>query len=422
MRILFLIHRTPFPPNKGEKLRSFWELRTLAQRHEVDLFCFYDDPKDENHLEQLSRYCSHYYAERLTWIRSRIGAMTALLRGRPITEGYFYSFRMLRQVQAAIKQRNYDRILVFSSSMARYVESKNDIPKILDLVDVDSEKWRQYAGCCRFQWAWFWRLEARRLAAYEAFLVRHFDATMVCTDSEADLLKSKAHWTGVRVLENHLEVAHYDPAAVEIPDEVRACRPYIVFSGSMDYFPNVDGALYFYQEIFPLVRRVHPDVKFIIAGRNPHSSIRKLSTDPGVKVTGSVVDIRPYLCAAAVAVAPMRIARGVQNKVLEALAAGVPVVTTKTVASGLGQTLSSLVSCADTPQEFAGCVIRAISKQSPTNAAQLRTGLRDYMEGLSLDTQLERLIVSPRSKPPRYQAHQPVSMPRLVKRKVGGVQ
>src|SRR5271165_5472681 len=305
MRILFLAHRTPFPPNKGEKLRAFWQLRTLAKRHEVDLFCFYDDPDDEPHLAQLGHYCRHYYAEKLSYFWSRTRAMWALLRGRPFSTGFFSSRTMARRIQSALHERNYDRIFVFSSSMAGYVEAQPGVAKIVDLVDVDSDKWRQYAERSRWPWSWILLLEARRLAEYELLLARSFDATVVCTEGEARLLRSRTPGLEVQVLQNHLEVAQFDPDTVAISEEIRSWQPYIVFSGSMDYRPNVDAARYFYEEVFPLIRRVRPEARFVIAGRNPHRSVRELAADPSVKVTGSVLDIRPYLCGAAVAVAPM---------------------------------------------------------------------------------------------------------------------
>ena len=397
MRILFIAHRTPFPPNKGEKLRAFWELRALAERHEVDLFCFYDDPEDERHLTQLGHYCRRYYAEKLSYFWSRTRAMWALLRGRPFSTAFFYSRTMSRQIQAALKMREYDRIFVFGSSMAGYAQADYETPKILDLVDVDSDKWQQYADRSRWPWAWIARLEARRLVAYELFLARRFDATVVCTEAEARLLRSRAPGVAVQVLQNYLDVAQYDPERITISDEIRSWQPYIIFSGSMDYFPNIDGVRYFYREVFPLIRRVRPEVRFVIAGRNPDSCIRELAADPSVKVTGRVVDIRSYLCAATVAVAPLRIARGVQNKVLEALASGVPVVTTPTVASALGESLQGLVSAADTPQDFAASVLQALANGPHKPYRRLSTELRRYMDSLALDSRLESLIAEPRA-------------------------
>jgi sugar transferase (PEP-CTERM/EpsH1 system associated) len=394
MRILFIAHRTPFPPNKGDKIRAFWELRALAKGHEVDLFCFYDDPEDEPHLRQLGHYCEQYYAEKVSYFWSRARAMGALLRGRPFSTAFFYSRKMSRQIQAALRTRGYDRIFVFSSSVASYVESSSNIPRIVDLVDVDSDKWQQYASCSRGPWAWISHLEARRLAAYESFLARRFDATVLCTETEARLLRSRVPTASIQVLQNYLDVAQYDPEKIAISDEIRSWQPFIVFSGSMDYFPNVDAARYFYREVLPVIHRVRPEIRFVIAGRNPHSPIRELASDPAVKVTGSVADIRPYLSAAAVAVAPMRIARGVQNKVLEALACGVPVVTSTAVASALDDNIRRLVSPADRPDDFAALVLEALADE-PGRSMRLRTGLRHCMENLALDDQLENLIAEP---------------------------
>jgi sugar transferase (PEP-CTERM/EpsH1 system associated) len=373
-------------------MRSFWELRTLAQTHEVDLFCFYDDQKDERYFGQLQHYCNHYYVERVSFVLSCVRALWALLRGRPFSTAFFYSRRMSRQLQSALRIRHYDRIFVFSSSMASYVEASRTTPRILDFVDVDSDKWRQYADRKSRLWSWVFRLEAKRLAAYELFLARTFDTAMVCTEAEATLLRSRDPHLTIQVLENHLDVAQYDPAEIFIPNKIRSWQPYVVFSGSMDYLPNVDAACFFYREIFPLIKRARPDVQFVIVGRNPHPSLRRLATDNSVQITGSVPDIRPYICAAEVAVAPMRIARGVQNKVLEALAAGRPVVTSSVVAAALGESLRPLIRVADNPADFAASVLQALTEGPCQSGFHVRDRLRTYMSNRASSVKLEHLV------------------------------
>jgi sugar transferase (PEP-CTERM/EpsH1 system associated) len=393
LRILFLAHRIPFPPDKGEKLRSFWQLRTLAERHDIDLFCFYDDPEDEKHIGQLRQYCRECYVEKLSYLGSRVRALAALLRGRPFSTGFFFSRNMERRIQSNLKSRSYDRIFVFSSSMAPYVEERRDAEKVLDLVDVDSDKWRQYATHCARPIRWLWQVEARRLAAYEKSLVQTFSTTLVCTQPEARLLRSLSPTGSIQVLENYIDVDSYDPATIVVPDELRSWQPYIVLSGSMDYLPNIDAAEYFYREVFPFIRQARPETRFVIAGRNPHPSVRALGADPAVKVTGSVPDIRPYLRGAAVAVAPLRIARGVQNKVLEALASGVPVITSSAVAAALPASLRASVKAADEPGTFAKLVLAAL--QTKNISIRLRNNFRAYVENLALSSQLENLMQNP---------------------------
>lgn len=390
MRILFLAHRTPLPPNKGEKLRALWELRTLSRRHEIDLFCFCDDAEDESHLALLGNFCREFYAERRSWFWSRVRATSALIHGEPFTTAFFYSRRMSHKIRAAIQKNAYDRIFVFSSAMAQYVES-SDLPTIVDFVDVDSDKWQQYATRRKWPWAWLARAEASRLAAYEHRLLRHSEVVLVCTEAEVRLLKPDVP-ANVHVLPNYIDVSYYDPAKVRLSDEVRSWQPYVLFSGSMDYFPNIDAALYFYHEIFPLIRSMNPELKFVIAGRSPHASIRRLAADPAVRITGSVFDIRPYLCGASAAVAPLRIARGIQNKILESLAAGVPVVASAVIAPSLERDVFGLVNYASTAGAFADTVLEVLREEPGKRRAERRVALSEHMKSLALDSQLHRIV------------------------------
>lgn len=373
-------------------MRSFWELQALAKRHEVDLFCFYDDPADKKHAHELQSYCREYYLEKLSYCWSRARAIVALLRGRPFSTAFFYSRTMARKIESALHARSYDRVFVFSSSMARYVEANCDIPKLLDMVDVDSDKWEQYANRSRWPLTWMWRREAERLAAYESHLVQHFSTTVVCTEAEADLLRSKAPVGKIEVLENFLDVDLYDSARVTLSQQIRSWQPYLIFSGSMDYFPNVDAANSFYHEVFPLIRREFPKTRLVIAGRNPRRSIVQLGSDPAVQITGSVTDMKPYICGAAVAVVPMRIARGVQNKILEALAGGVPVVSSSAAAAALPEDLRSLLMVADTPRAFAAVVSQILRRGADIPSNEIRGALRKHYESLDLQSRLDCLI------------------------------
>jgi glycosyltransferase involved in cell wall biosynthesis len=242
-----------------------------------------------------------------------------------------------------------------------------------------------------------WRVEARRLAAYECSLVRRFSATTVCTGSEERLLRSMTRNGNIRVIENYVDVEQYDPTKIHLSGNIRSWRPYIVFSGSMDYLPNVDAVGYFHREVFPAIRKSSPETRFVIAGRNPHPSIRNLESDPSVVVTGNVPDMKPYLRGAAVAVAPLRIARGVQNKVLEALAIGVPVVCSSAAASALPESLQRLITVADTSRDFADAVLRSLKENPCAASARRRAGLKQYIDGLSLESRFEELFRNPSS-------------------------
>jgi sugar transferase (PEP-CTERM/EpsH1 system associated) len=413
-RVLFIAHRTPFPPNKGDKMRSFWELETLARSYTVDLFAFYDDPEDEKYFARLHLCCDEHYLEKLSPLWSRVRALKAFLFGRTFSPAFFYSKRMEQHIRMALAARSYAAIVVFSSSMAQYVQSFRNNLRILDLVDVDSDKWSQYARRSPWPLAWFWKREARSLAAYERQIVEQFSTTLVCTNSEAKLLRSLAPKGNIRVLENFTNVDSYRLDRSSLPAEIRALQPYLILSGSMDYFPNVDAATYFYREIFPIIRRQVPEIRFVIAGRKPHRLVKALAADSQVRVTGSVADIRPFIGGAAAAVVPMRVARGVQNKILEALASGVPVVSTPAAASALPENLRSLLTVADDAAGLAAAVVTLLRHGSKIRPDELRDALKRHFETLDLNAQLTDLIRHPPKATPEL-SHDPSPEWEIVK-------
>lgn len=391
MRILFLAHRLPYPPNKGDKIRSFWELKAMSGRHEVDLFCFYDDQQDAQYIPELRKFCRSCYAEPLSPMGSRLRALFAVATRRPFSTAYYYSPRMAQKVRRALHERTYDLIFVFSSSMAQYAGGTS-IPAIADFVDVDSDKWQQYARQMRAPRSWLWTYEARQLARYEDAVARRFSATILCTEAEARILRKRVPGSPVFAVNNFLDMSSYDPEATSVTAEVRALQPYVVFSGQMDYYPNVDAAEYFCREVFPAVRAQMPELKFVIVGRNPAPSVRRLAADPAIQVTGAVPDVRPYLRGAAAAVAPLRIARGVQNKVLEAMAMGVPVVTSGAVAAALPPDLAAHCGVEDDPRIMAVKLIRLLREQKTTPVASLRKAVIAHFGNPDLDLQLETIL------------------------------
>jgi polysaccharide biosynthesis protein PslH len=393
MQILFLAHRLPYPPDKGEKIRSFWELRTLARRHDVDLFCFYDDPQDQLRLEDLRRYCRSYYAEHISAFVSRARLLAGLFRRLPLSNAFFHSRTMTERIAEAVQSRSYDLIFVFSSSMGQYAERWPNLPVILDLVDVDSDKWTQYANSTRGLRSWLWKLESHRLARHEAHLLSRFSKSLVCTEAEAQLLRSRAPEGEIGVLQNWLDTEYYRPESVSVSAEISALQPYVVFTGSMDYFPNVGAVRFFCREVFPVLRSQVPDLKFVIVGRNPIAEVKRLGANSDVCITGTVPDVRPYLRAASAAVAPMHIARGVQNKILEALAMGLPVVASSMAAAALPRELASLLRVADEPEDIVYQLLRCLEEPND-GRAERRQSVVSYVATLDLAGQLEDFVQS----------------------------
>jgi len=399
MRILFLAHRLPYPPNKGDKIRSFAELKAMCARHAVDLYCFYDDTADAACLSDLNQFCENHYVEKLSPVKSRMNALAALVSGRAFSVGYYHSAEMQRRVDAALESRHYDLIFAFSSPMAQYVEHTT-VPKIMDLVDVDSDKWDQYSQRAFAPVAQLWRCEAKRLADYEKKIAEAFALTLVCTEPEAQVLRRKTgtRSASVQVLHNMIDLDYFNPDVVEVPAEIRQLQPYVLFTGSMDYFPNVDAAEYAYREVLPHLRKDVPAMKLVIAGRNPARRLLKLADDPAVHVTGAVPDIRPYLRGACAAVMPMRIARGVQNKVIEAVAMRLPVATTSMTAAALPESISQYLLVEDDPAQLATKLNAMLADLPQEKLQQARQALAHEYGSAIFHERLENMLTSAAGK------------------------
>jgi sugar transferase (PEP-CTERM/EpsH1 system associated) len=280
-------------------------------------------------------------------------------------------------VKGTLNSQKIDRIFVYSSAMAEYVRDTRGvpIPRAIDFVDVDSEKWRTYAERCTGPSGWIYRIEAQRLARYEEYLVRTFDHSIVTSEREAWLLRQRVPDASISVISNGVELEYFDPSLFHSSSST---TPTLIFTGTMDYLPNVDGVRFFCREIFPLVRQVMPDVVFYIVGRNPTREVKSLSQEPNVVVTGSVPDVRPYLSKSWLAVAPLRIARGVQNKVLEAMAMGLPVVGTPQAFQGAQACDSDGIRQANEPERFAQEILALLKDNTLRREAS--ASARKYVE------------------------------------------
>jgi sugar transferase (PEP-CTERM/EpsH1 system associated) len=357
VNILFLAHCIPYPPNKGDKVRAYHELRFLASRHSVDLFAFANPSEQAVGLPILSNLCRRVHFEELRPVAARARAGASLLTGKPFTITYYHSQMMAKAVRAALSRNNYDAIFVYCSAMASYVEGVSSIPVFVDFVDSDASKWAQYARYVGFPMSWIYGREARKLAKFEREVARAVHLTLVSTPLEIEAIDPDGRF-GVKALQNG--VSPVPSHLVTVPGQVLALGKYVVFVGQMDYLPNVDAVCYFAKEILPLIRRQHSELQFVIVGRNPMRRVCKLAALPRVIVTGAVPDVQPYLDRAVAAVAPFRICQGVQNKILEALATGLPVVATSRPARAIGATADELLFVADTPEDFAQAVIRVL--------------------------------------------------------------
>ena len=356
MRILYLCHRIPYPPNKGDKIRAFHQIRAMSEKHEVDVFTLIDDPEDLNHTAELKKYCRRLTVARVHPPLARLRALSSLFSHKPMTLPYFHSAELAAEVRNSLRGETYDRIFVYCSAMAQYIEAVDKIPVVIDFVDVDSDKWMQYANSSRFPFSVVYRREGRLLRDLEQKICGKAACAVVSTEREAKLLREIAGPAIVHAIPNGVDTAYFDSAIVP-PEKT---LPTIVFTGDMSYFPNQEAATYFAREVLPLIRRSITQARFIIVGRNPSRSVQRLKEVDGVEVTGFVPDVRTYLAQAHVAVAPFSIAAGIQNKILEAMSYGLPVVATSRATQGLSAVVAELVDTADTTEAMATSVVRLL--------------------------------------------------------------
>ena len=277
MRVLYLCHRIPYPPNKGDKIRAFHQLQAMSARHEVDVFTLVDDAGDLGYGSPLAQYCHRLIVARVHPKLARLRALPYLFTAAPLTVPYFYSAELAGEVRKALLSRSYDRIFVYCSAMAQYVESAGRIPLVMDLVDVDSDKWTQYATFTRFPFSAVYRREGRSLREYERKVCAKSSCVVVTTEREAQLVREISPDANVHVVPNGVDTAYFDPQAVP-PDRT---VPTVIFTGDMSYFPNEDAVCYFAQKVLPLVRQAVPGVRFLIVGRNPSRKRPAIAEDRG---------------------------------------------------------------------------------------------------------------------------------------------
>lgn len=370
MNILYLSQRVPHPPNKGDKIRAHHMARRLAERHAVHVACLLDDPADEADAEAAEEWAASVTRRLRGRVESAVRGVAAAVRGAPMTSGYFRSGALSAAVRDLRERERPDVVLCYCSGMAPYALAGPEA-KVLDLVDVDSEKWREYAKRSSLPGKAVYGLEHRLLRGYERRLVREFDRSILISSEERDLLARFADVSRVDVVSNGVEadwLARSDPRP-------RSAR--LVFVGALDYFANVDGIRRFAREVFPRVRERLPEATLRVVGRRPGPEIRRLSEVAGVEVVGEVDDMRPEVWGAAVAVVPLRIAPGIQNKVLEAMAAGTPVVATRAALRSLAGTPGEHYLAADEPEEFVQAIAGLVA--DPAAADALAARARDFV-------------------------------------------
>jgi len=373
MRILFLCHRFPYPPNEGGKIRSFNMIRHLNERHSVVVASLAYSPKELETGKGLQDYCEDIISEVVPapsrWTRA-LGALAARM---PSSAAYFYSPSLEQKIGGAWQRGSFDALWVHCAFMAQYVFPLQGGFRVLDYADIDSAKWLEYSRRRVIPLSWGYALEYRKLRQFEKDVARHFQHFTVTTAGELQEFRTLGVQAPCTILPNGVDLEYFQPRG-----ERFGTSAVLAFLGRMDYFPNVDGVLWFAREVLPRIRRCVPEATFRIIGSNPTPAVRKLENNPGVTVTGFVNDVREHLGDVAAAVVPLRIGRGTQNKMLESMAMGIPTVTTSTAAKGVQAVAGRDFLVADAPEDFAQRVVELL--KSPALGAGLAKIARADLE------------------------------------------
>lgn len=346
MSILYLAQRIPYPPNKGDKIRTYHQLKYLSQHHEVFVAALYDQKEDLDYAQDLASLAQVVGLEYVDPRLDKVLSLRGLLTGAPLSVPYFYKHSLQARIDDYLKRSRPEVIFCFSSVTAQYVFCSKAIGQgyrpflVMDFCDLDSDKWRQYSQTFVFPFSWIYQREARLLLEYEKQVNQSFDLSLFVSRAEADLfLECHPQAKGVKVVANGVDTDYFRPdvelASPSVFQELEN-KFVLLFTGAMDYPANVDGVLWFYETIYLTLLQDIPELAFLIVGSNPDRRVMALHGRDGVMVTGFVPDIRPYYQRADVSVVPLRLARGVQNKVLEAMAMARAVVLTPKAAEGIG--------------------------------------------------------------------------------------
>jgi sugar transferase (PEP-CTERM/EpsH1 system associated) len=391
MKILYIAHRIPYPPNKGDKIRSFNEIKHLSSSHKVDLVCLADNINDLKFKSDLKKYCRRVFVQHFKISQAKLRGSINLIKGKAISVGYFYMKKIQQVIDQWLSDTVYDAIICFSSPMAEYLFrspflshcfSKFPQPAtrnpqlIMDFCDVDSDKWLQYSQRSKFPLNLIYRIENKKLLEYEKKINESFDNSVFVSQQETDLFyRLFPEAENVSVIENGVDHKYFSPESRTLNPDPRT----LIFTGAMDYYANVDGVKWFCEKIFPIIRDRYSKVQFYIVGNNPKPEIQKLGhNNKSINITGFVEDIRPYYNNADICVIPLRIARGIQNKVLEAMSMGKAVVTTSTAVQSIKATSGVHLLVEDNSDKFAEAVSMLLENHTLRN--YLGTKARQFVK------------------------------------------
>jgi len=362
-RLLFIAHRLPYPPDKGERVRALNEIMALSEHFRVTLAAFACEPLSDDYAAALATSCEKVIVAPLPHLAGLVKGGMSLLAGGSVTRGYFRSRRLGKLIAAEARKEPFDLVVGYSSSMLPYVLDVPAQAHVIDLVDVDSAKWTSYADRSRGAKRWVFAREAAGVRRLEKQAVLRCNAALLVSPAEADALDCAGE--NVLAVANGVDVEYFRPDVVDAADLGPAA---LVFTGTMDYRPNIEGVCWFVNEVWPDLKADIPELTFTIVGRDPTQAVRDLADTPGVTVTGSVPDVRPYVEGAAIVVCPLQIARGIQNKVLEAMAMGKCVIGSPGALEGIEVDRGIEAIQADTPDAWREQISRLLTDHATRNS------------------------------------------------------
>ena len=370
MKILFLSQRVPYPPNRGDKITTWRLIDRMRREHEVTVMAFAHDDEDLEAARTLTEMGIETVAFPLDDRRAKLRSLPLLATSKPLTLGVYGSGAL----QAAVDERarEFDLAYAYSSSMGAFIEPHPQLARVMHFAELDSDKWLQYSKRTKPPMSWVYRREWKTLLRFETRIANSFSENVFCTPLEQQIFEQQIPGASSICLRNGVDLEHYRPA----PDQAEPGR--MVFVGVMDYLPNVDGCVHFVHEILPEIRAAHPEARLTIVGSRPTEEVKRLAETDGVQVTGFVDDPRDYLRRASISVAPLRIARGIQNKVLEAMAMGLPVVGTTSATQGVGGEPGRDFLLANSAAEQAAAICDLL--ESPERARNLGAAGRNFVE------------------------------------------
>ena len=354
MKILYVCHRFPYPPKRGGKIRPFNMIRHLSASHDVTVASLARSDDEAQEGRGIAPFCAEFHMGQVSGLVQGMRMVATLPTPMTASAAYFHSSTLARIVRRLLREQRFDLVFVHCSSVAHYVADVRNVPKILDFGDMDSQKWLEYARYKPFPLSVGYWWEGKKLVAEERRLARKFDVCTATTRAEWETLEGYRTGVATDWFPNGVDAGYFAPSADAYDPDT------ISFIGRMDYYPNQECMFDFCERALPLLKAARPNLKLCIVGADPSPKVRRLAEIPGVSVTGSVPDVRPYAQKSALTVAPLNIARGTQNKILEAMAMGVPVVTSRVAAGGVDAVAGEHFLVAGTPTEYRDAIMRIL--------------------------------------------------------------